>query len=143
MAKHRSPEHIFKEYGLTRAPKQHNPAHTARLGAPQVIRPGDPVPRGRRVFTPPRVVRTGPRLGRTHGPIDRTFGGGSQPGRKLSFANPSGERFEVKKSGRRVGSNLTPGTPRRVGGFTPSVFGRGVSASFGSRRRRPLKRKRR
>ena len=40
--------------------------------------------------------------------------------------------------GRRVGRNLTPGTPRRVGSFSPSVFGRGVSASFGSRRRRPL-----
>ena len=145
MAIHRSPEHIFKEYGLTRAPKQHNPAHTARLGAPQVIRPGDPVPRGRRVFTPPRVVRTGPRLGRTHGPIDRPTGSlprvairGVAPGSRTDFEKRIAAR-DVREA--RAGGGIQ--RRRRGGGILPpSPFGGGVSSTFGSQRRRPLRRHR-
>ena len=63
-----------------------------------------------------------------------------------------------RRSGRRVGRNTSPGTPRRIGRIAPSPFGRGTSRGGGIlpttttdpkkiaeilRKRRALKRKRR
>ena len=149
MAIHRKPDHIFKEYGLTRAKKQHNPAHITPLSERRR-------PRGEERAPAPRTKARGHVHERAHhGPIDRTFGGGgrSEPqfdrlvrGGIAIRAVAPGSRTFAERGIVRAGERLraSPGNVKRrrrpLGVIPPSPFGRGVSSSFGSRRRRPLRR---
>ena len=194
MAKHRKPEHIFKEYGLTRAKKQHNPAHTRiiPLGrGPGEPGGGPPLPhprarrRRRRDIRPPRPTlpsdtggrgfevlggarrggrRVGgpagpfrrigpprpgvdrnlaPRIERTGGAQGRGGGGGRSAGTAGRFRRGTGAGLFNPTTGERktLGSSGTSFIQRPLGVIPPSPFGRGVSSTFGSRRRRPLRRR--
>ena len=147
MAIHRKPEHIFKEYGLTRAPKQHNPAHTTNVFVPRPRRigtigtlPGDQPGRPIGNVPPSRRGR------RFTGPRRSKVGGRSSPSR-AGIGMPIGNVPPSRRGRRRTEGTLPGNQPgfalrRPPGVIPPSPFGRGVSSSFGSRRRRPLRRHR-
>ena len=156
MAIHRNPDHIFKEYGLTRAKKQHNPAHRTPIGRtePQfdrLVRRGiaiRAVAPEHRTFAERGIVRAGERLRsgagaggrgrRTGGSLPRVAIRGVAPGSRTDFEKRIAAR-DVREA--RAGGGIQ--RRRRGGGILPpSPFGGGVSSSFGSQRRRPLRRHR-
>ena len=151
--------------------KSHNPSHeqlekrvaTFGLGRtlpitpafPGPIRMGRfPRPRGEERAPAPRTKARGHVHERAHhGPTDRSSGVGrrtgisqrspfpsrfaTSPGPNLSQPSPFPRRFATSP-----GPALRQRSRGRPGVIPPSPFGRGVSSTFRSRRRRPLKRRR-
>ena len=157
--KRKTSKQIFKEYGLTQAPKQHNPAHTSRIIArqrpamtdemrvarglvPSRRQPLAGIPRfGPGLVGPrigPRRVRQG-LLPSSRRPVRRRLGSPPpvQPPVPPGSVRTQGHIFPRGFSGGRIRGRVAP--------WSPGPFGRrgGVRATFGSRRRKRLKRKRR
>ena len=145
---------VTKKYRM----KKHNPRHGAvinvnrRRSGASVIRESSFGLRAQAGFqsgqlSAPTGSRISPRLRPALTDEQRVRRGlvpSSSVGKRFNprLHNPAAQRRPVARTqspGRRVGRNLSPGTPRRVGRFRPSVLGN-VSATFGSRRVRPLKR---
>jgi len=119
MAKHRDPEHIYKEYGLTRGKKQHNPAHRRAITESKSRLADDSIK-----FPGPVNIPLSPSL--------------RKRGFKLSIidAGPGEVRAERKRatSPRRK----APSPRRRAPSPSTSPFGRGgTTFRFGPARRLP------